>query len=672
MKQLAFWIDTLLKDKEGKLREIKILKAQDLFSQRQYRQALELFSDASPPPARVIALYPRSIAADLSLLDADNDQASIKESDKEQDQPDTKSPPLSPKTTTPQATLTKSMLSKLKTDVKATSSDSGSVKSLKIDSETVSIRSKTAEKGTSDKPLEGRDLTLAVNELCAFLAQTRVQLQKVLNKDGGLKQPLPAESERPKDYKPPFANYIVLNDQQDIDWPKKILEVAILVDTTLFRAYMLARPSLAGSLFRIDNFCDPQVVNEKLYENGRYADLIDFLYGKRLHREALELLAKFGKSKDEEDVNISLRGPQRTVGYLQQLPPELIDLILEFVKWPLEVDPKLGMEVFLADTENAELLPRDQVVDFLQPISRDLAIRYLEHIIDELNDQTPSFHQRLVDLYLERLKSGEVKDDAEIAELQSKLEVFLRNSTQYNRIRSFHQLPGDNPIFYESRAIVLSSMGQHKQALQIYIFQIQDYEKAEEYCNQVYLQKQLSNNVNGAASTTPFLSPNAEAEDAEPSIYHTLLSLYLTPSPPNKPNWPPALDLLSKHGARLPASSTLSLVPPSLPVADLESYFRGRLRSAVSSMREEAVLAQLKAVQKVAVEAKVLGERGKRVVVGEEKVCGVCHKRFGGSAIRVWPDGTVVHYGCVRGRVGSGSGSVISASGLDALRRSLS
>ena len=41
-------------------------------------------------------------------------------------------------------------------------------------------------------------------------------------------------------------------------------------------------------------------------------------------------------------------------------------------------------------------------------------------------------------------------------------------------------LPAEDPDFYEARAIVLSKMGQHKQALSIYVFQLQDYEKAEE------------------------------------------------------------------------------------------------------------------------------------------------------------------------------------------------
>lgn len=35
--------------------------------------------------------------------------------------------------------------------------------------------------------------------------------------------------------------------------------------------------------------------------------------------------------------------------------------------------------------------------------------------------------------------------------------------------------------FYEAQAIVLSNMGQHKQALEIYVFKMKDYVKAEEY-----------------------------------------------------------------------------------------------------------------------------------------------------------------------------------------------
>ena len=60
--------DALLKDKQGRLREIKMLKAQNLFDQRRYRDSLDLFTDVSAPPERVIRLFPPIIAGHTSIL----------------------------------------------------------------------------------------------------------------------------------------------------------------------------------------------------------------------------------------------------------------------------------------------------------------------------------------------------------------------------------------------------------------------------------------------------------------------------------------------------------------------------------------------------------------------------------------------------------------------------
>lgn len=87
-------------------------------------------------------------------------------------------------------------------------------------------------------------------------------------------------------------------------------------------------------------------------------------------------------------------------------------------------------------------------------------------------------------------------------------------------------------------------------------------------------------------------------------------------------------------------------------------------------MNEERIVARLRAVEKVEVEAAVLlgdgkmdahgrhvpGGLNRRVVINEERHCAVCHKRFGGSAIRVYPDNSVVHSGCLRGSVGRKTG----------------
>jgi hypothetical protein len=73
-------------------------------------------------------------------------------------------------------------------------------------------------------------------------------------------------------------------------------------------------------------------------------------------------------------------------------------------------------------------------------------------------------------------------------------------------------------------------------------------------------------------------------------------------------------------------------------------------------MNEERIVARLRAVQRAATEEGLLKERNRRVVVGEDRLCGVCMKRFGGSAVRVYPDGRVVHYGCFNRGTTAGAG----------------
>jgi hypothetical protein len=191
------------------------------------------------------------------------------------------------------------------------------------------------------------------------------------------------------------------------------------------------------------------------------------------------------------------------------------------------------------------------------------------------------------------------------------------------------------------------------------------------YCNQIY----LTENSDTIQKPQPGRTSVADPDDVPPSIYHTLLSSYLSPPPPNKPQWGPALNILAKHGARMPASSTLNLIPEVLPIKELESYFRGRIRSANTIVNEGRIVAGLRSTLAFREESKLRlgdgapggnGGRNRRVAITEDRVCGVCYKRFGGSAIKVLPEyvyshllcdlgplltknlnsNTVVHYGC--------------------------
>jgi Vam6/Vps39-like protein vacuolar protein sorting-associated protein 39 len=447
--------DALLRNKGEREREIKMLKAQLLFSQRKYRGSLELYTSALAPPRRVISLYPRVIAGDLAISDGkDNPESGAEESGKQNGvgnglhSTETAIPDTAVGSPIPAA------LSKILKQHKKAVSDTGSIKSfIRGDadgSDTASLRAKPMDDGA----LEGKDLINAVRELSSFLVDTRAtRVQLCLDPISGKLKP-PDDDPIRKEEQRKKRDTLQEEPLPDGD-PKleaQLQEIAKIVDTTLFRAYMLATPQNIGPLSRVPNFCDPDVVNEKLLENGQFNDLVEFFHGKKLHRHALELLKKFGEAQEGDQATTTLRGPQRTVGYLQNLPPSMIDLILEFVEWPLRADPDVGMEVFLADTENAETLPRERVVTFLQGIDVDLAIKYVEHLINELSDPSPDFHNWLVGAYVEKLKCQSDRDEAWNS-LMGKLLSFLRKSKQYSLSKAFGLIPRDGKYCFDPRGM---------------------------------------------------------------------------------------------------------------------------------------------------------------------------------------------------------------------------
>ncbi|KAL1900906.1 Vacuolar morphogenesis protein 6 [Sporothrix stenoceras] len=801
---LSLLEDALLRNKSKTLRDIKMQKAEKLFRQKKYLASMDLFNeeDVHAPPERVFRFFPRSIVGDLSddksaenETDADAEDAegegskngaAAKNGTETEDGTNASN-------ATPQngngdgsshQTNGKNGTSDSKDAAAMTAQPSEPSSSLplgggftkafwghrKVNSETASVASapkgSTDSDGTSVKgkqaavssteaaaastpvvhangyvPLEGKDLLSATEALNSYLAGTRARLQRVIDPaTGKLKKPQQGSNVRREGSAPLFDSDSGSDADDDAAREARLKATFTTVDTTMFRVLMLIRPKLASSLFRIPNFCDPDVVNERLLEHNRFNELVDFFYGKRLHRPALELLKRFGDvgGKSDEDKKVygenekaeksaeasdaattpvppALRGPQRTIAYLQSLPPEMIYLILEFAAWTLRADPVHGMDVFLADSENAETLPRDKVVHFLAGIDARLELRYLEHIISELNDLTPDFHNRLIEQRIKLLKEerannektetktapetkestpdsdtdGEGSREETWEESMARLVAFLKESKQYSLSKAFGLIPRDDAVFYEAQATVLSNMGQHKQALEIYVFKMKDFGKAEEYCNRVHKAQELaqpvpmsspgplllSSNNNQSRRTSASKGDNGadgENKAAAPSIYHTLLSLYLTPPSPQERQLAPALDLLSRHGSRLPASSTLQLIPDGLPVAELASYFRGRMRAANSVVNESRIEKGLRQTAVLAAQASLLlgrddyatggvngaaavGGRNRRVAISEERACGVCHKRLGGSVVAVLPDNTVVHYGCLNRAAGQNS-----------------
>lgn len=439
--------DALLKDKTETLREVKMQKAEMLFKKKKYRKSLDLFNedDVHAPPERVLKLYPPHISGELSAwATQDDDQSDGKEASPKKangtrpSSPDAADHPSSPTNVGGFAKLF------MGGGHKRNQSDAASITSSKKEgAETEDNESIKEPRKSEEGPLEGKDLMDAVKELGSYLVGTRTRLQRIIDPVTGKLKRESIDSANGEDDIEKFLRITPTESEKERE--QEILKMCKLVDTTLFRAYMFSSPTLAGSLFRLPNFCDPEVVNEKLLEHSRYTQLVDFFYGKKLHKEALDLLQRFGAATKPDPAAPTLHGPDRTIQYLQNLPPSESELILKYSGWTLKANPDYAMEIFIGDTENAETLPRDRVLAFLRELDPKLELQYLVHIIDELDDATPDFHNRLVELYVKNLK--EMKRDDQWHEQMARFVKFLQESRQvYSLSKAFGLIPKEGML----------------------------------------------------------------------------------------------------------------------------------------------------------------------------------------------------------------------------------
>ncbi|GLB44890.1 putative rab guanyl-nucleotide exchange factor [Lyophyllum shimeji] len=358
--------------------------------------------------------------------------------------------------------------------------------------------------------------------------------------------------------------------------PEQLLRFAQILDTALYKSYLVIRPSLLGSLCRVPNWCEVSEVEEDLLARQKFAELIDLYHGKKMHAQALALLKQLGEKEDHLEDKLA-----PSIHYLQKLGPEHLQRIFESSRWIFATDPNMGFEIFTS--EDVEL-PRQEVSDFLAGIDPKISARFLEYIIQERDEQTPAFHDRLAELYLNMTLSAKKRgDEPTRTEVYTKLLQFVSSNHHYSVDRLYGALSSTD--LFEARAILLGRLGRHDQALELYIYRMHDYLKAEEYCKRVY-------------------QPGTETSN----VFLTLLRIYLRPTVSTTADLlSPALDLISRHNPRLDAVETLNLLPPLVTAQDVRGFLIESLRAPIfdtsvirhiSKARDEQLSRSLMLLQK--------------------------------------------------------------------------
>ncbi|VVC31789.1 Hypothetical protein CINCED_3A010938 [Cinara cedri] len=342
-----------------------------------------------------------------------------------------------------------------------------------------------------------------------------------------------------------------------------------IIDTTLLKCYLQTNDALIAPLLRL-NHCHLLETETTLKKYKKYSELIILYQTKGLHSKALELL-----QKQSDDFDSNLKGPERTIQYLQNIGSNHIDLILQFSDWVLNKYPEDGLTIFTEDVAEVEQFSRPKILDFLIRNHKNLIIPYLEHVIHVWNDTNAICHNALIHQYRERLQqynNMSMQADEQTAQnTKAKLLEFLKQSKYYTPETVLVHFPLDG--FFEERAIVLGKLGRHEQVLSMYVTVLHDVDRAIEYCNTVYKSR------------------NQDCDQ----IYVTLLRLLIDPpdswlaglggvSKP-APNLEKVIEILNNNASQIATPDVLKVLPDEIPIHRISNYLVIALDKAIGDRR---------------------------------------------------------------------------------------
>ncbi|KAH3683760.1 hypothetical protein WICPIJ_005279 [Wickerhamomyces pijperi] len=339
----------------------------------------------------------------------------------------------------------------------------------------------------------------SLNLLAQYLTDSRRKLTKLLNS---------GQDSIPYDEQDGLLklSYFTDNGKQTVDFIKSHL------DTTLFLTYSIINPGLIGSLVRVGNDCDHEVIIHVLKTRKMNSELIDYYYKQAKHEEALELLLELYPLTVESQ-------PIRVIGYLQRLKNEDLDVILKYSKLLIDMNKEYAVKIFV-DSPYADSFRRITVWEFLTSFGDQLVEQqrgYLEFLLFELNEKSQYFANQLIDLYWKDCERFFDKLECFLAVGNYELNYVLVRYLSKSKDLSKHQLV--------LKVSVLKRLNQYKEALNILVTKLQDIETSIRLILQLFTQ----NNPNADSILLSFIDLLIQAND-KPAILKALTILSNTRS----------------------------------------------------------------------------------------------------------------------------------------------
>ncbi|ODV70524.1 vacuolar carboxypeptidase Y [Hyphopichia burtonii NRRL Y-1933] len=437
----------------------------------------------------------------------------------------------------------------------------------------------------------------------------------------------------------PVDIYPILENAQDKkQLNSQLRQIATTIDTSLFLCYYYMKPMLLGPLLRLpNNNCNARIVNECLLSDlHKHTDqlqnflkeLLDFYFGRKLHKDALEMLYKLAheEKKDDHEFDRFIGGVDLTIQYLNKLGNEHLDLIFKFAHWVITEetdDIKHGELLFMNDLYECESYNNTKVLDYFISVikSDELAIRYLEWLLFESDvfdgKQHLKFYTRLCLLYLKKLKEGADK-------WYPKLYNFLETSTSYEPWTVLKNIPTSEDRYLRLTIFIYKRLGEHDKSIDVLFNQLDDLDAAMTYCSDIYYQ--------------PHNKTTGE------NLLHKLMEDLLIHYDEN-------LDKIEKllilQGSKMSILRILTSLPNSFPMNKLSIFLQANLRNIQELLHDSRLAQQLYKVGSQKTRHKLLTKQSEGYPVqNARQLCGICNKKLGYTVLSIDKNNQVVHYGC--------------------------
>lgn len=412
----------------------------------------------------------------------------------------------------------------------------------------------------------------------------------------------------------------------------KFVEVQEEIDTALVKLYAECNHPKLEELVSNDNAVFSEEAFSWLTQWKRYHALA--LYHRYLQQEklSLEIWHKLANGEIEDS---NFPGLSFVVDYLTSVSD--MTLFWSNSSWVLKQNQELGVNIFIKRVEmdqrnlpkQSKIIP-DQVCDFLQKFPAALQL-YLEYIVYEKASISEKHHTHLALIYVEHvvnLLNKSIKDSNEVESARSKLQSLLETSSTY-RISTVLQKISHYPL-YKEIAILYGKMDQHDKALKILVYQLKDFEAAENYCDLISVDK---------------------TSLQKQRIFLTLLQTYLYPneeeSSLGKEHYVvPAVALLNKRHAEFNFLNVLEMLPDDWTIGSIDSFMSGSLRHTFSQTRSRRVESNLRKQMFLQTKTDQITRQHGVVNITEEKTCDFCKKSLTEPTVARYPNGVVVHLHC--------------------------